>query len=605
MVASHCSCYEKYDLWPFQLGRQLRKLMLQFDAVLARSASALTMAAFPVFPNLIARLSRQIQRRSAWAYIPKQRAGLGAAACIAAAFSASVGAQIPGSLDTSFGASGVRITSLSGADVVNGLALQPDGKIVLAGYCVVSSQEDFCVARYTTSGNLDPSFNGPGANGVGVGTGAGRFTFPVGTANDRAYAVAIDASGRVVLAGECISGGARAFCAARLNADGSFDSSFDGPGANGIGTGSGDGRFVIDLFPGGDELSAMTIQSDGKIVLAGTCTIPNSSTKGFCAARLNNDGSFDPTFDGPDANGTGVGTGDGRIVFSVVGRATLTAIAQQPDGKLVLLGHCLDGSVIDACMARLNTDGSLDTSFVGPSAGLGRFSLPMGALAFALTFQPDGKIIVAGYCTNDAWCIARINTNGTFDTSFGDAAGPAPGRVQIAASANPSLSSVAVSADGKIVLGGGCRDSGTNDFCIGRLNSDGTFDVSFDGNTPGNANGRVRFPIGSGNDVAVAIALQQDGKIVAGGICVGPLGDNDFCLARLNVGSSAAQQCRLDIDGDGEVLATTDALILARVALGMTGDAVLAGIDVSNAPRNTWAAIRNYLVTQCGMRISG
>ena len=153
--------------------------MLQFDAVLARSASALTMAAFPVFPNLIARLSRQIQRRSAWAYIPKQRAGLGAAACIAAAFSASVGAQIPGSLDTSFGASGVRITSLSGADVVNGLALQPDGKIVLAGYCVVSSQEDFCVARYTTSGNLDPSFNGPGANGVGVGTGAGRFTFPL------------------------------------------------------------------------------------------------------------------------------------------------------------------------------------------------------------------------------------------------------------------------------------------------------------------------------------------------------------------------------------------------------------------------------------------
>ena len=141
MVARHCSCYEKYDLWPFQLGRQLRKLMLQFDAVLARSASASTMAAFPVFPNLIARLSRQIQRRSAWAYIPKQRAGLGAAACIAAAFSASVGAQIPGSLDTSFGASGVRITSLSGADVVNGLALQPDGKIVAVGTTVVRTLE--------------------------------------------------------------------------------------------------------------------------------------------------------------------------------------------------------------------------------------------------------------------------------------------------------------------------------------------------------------------------------------------------------------------------------------------------------------------------------
>ena len=575
------------------------------------------MVAFPVFPNLMARFSRQIQRRSAWAYIPKQRAGLGAAACIAAAFSASVGAQIPGSLDTSFGASGVRITSLSGADVVNGLALQPDGKIVLAGYCVVSSQEDFCVARYTTSGNLDPTFNGPGANGVGVGTGTGRFTFPIGTANDRAYAVAIDGSGRVVLAGECISGGARAFCAARLNADGSFDSSFDGPGVNGIGTGSGDGRFVIDLFPGGDELSAMTIQSDGKIVLAGSCVVPGQSEKGFCAARLNSDGSFDASFDGPGANGVGVGTGDGRLAFTLVGGtnvprgATLTAIAQQPDGKLVMVGYCLDGSVIDACIARLNTDGGLDTSFVGPSAGAGRFRIPLSASGtsqvFALAFQPDGKIILAGMCSSSTtnWCVARLNANGTYDTSFGDAAGPAPGRVEYAASTDPYLGAVAVSTDGKIVLGGGCRDSGTNDFCIGRLNSDGTLDVSFDGNTPGNANGRVRFPIGSGYDVVVAIALQQDGKIVAGGICVGPLGDNDFCLARLNVGSSAAQQCRLDIDGDGEVLATTDALILARVALGMTGDAVLAGINVSNAPRNTWAAIRNYLVTQCGMRISG
>ena len=68
----------------------------------------------------------------------------------------------PGSLDTSFGASGVRITSLSGADVVNGLALQPDGKIVLAGYCVVSGQEDFCAARYTTSGKPRPEFQWPG-----------------------------------------------------------------------------------------------------------------------------------------------------------------------------------------------------------------------------------------------------------------------------------------------------------------------------------------------------------------------------------------------------------------------------------------------------------
>ena len=91
--------------------------------------------------------------------------------------------------------------------------------------------------------------------------------------------------------------------------------------------------------------------------------------------------------------------------------------------------------------------------------------------------------------------------------------------------------------------------------------------------------------------MAVAIALQQDGKIVAGGICVGPLGDNDF----LSCATQRRQQCGTTMSHGyrwRRQFSPTDALILARVALGMTGDAVLAGINVSNAPRNTWAAIR-------------
>ena len=119
-----------------------------------------------------------------------------------------------------------------------------------------------------------------------------------------------------------------------------------------------------------------------------------------------------------------------------------------------------------------------------------------------------------------------------------------------------------------------------------------------------NGTGKVITQIGAGDDLASALALQPDGKIVAGGNCHNGT-DYDFCLARYQGGPFEARNCSLDIDGDNQVLATTDILISARVALGMSGNTVLNGITFApHATRTTWPAIRDYLVTQCGMSIT-
>ena len=109
--------------------------------------------------------------------------------------------------------------------------------------------------------------------------------------------------------------------------------------------------------------------------------------------------------------------------------------------------------------------------------------------------------------------------------------------------------------------------------------------------------------LGNQDSAGYAMALQPDGKVLLVGNCYG--GSNpDFCAARYDGGPFAYQNCKLDLDGDGRVLATTDMLIGTRIALGMAGSAVVNGINFpATATRNTWPLIRDYLVTQCGLSL--
>ena len=283
----------------------------------------------------------------------------------------------PGTLDASFatlspiGAGKLILPAIgsSNLDFVNALVAQPDGKLVLAGYCQ-NPARNFCAVRLNPDGSLDTGFNA-----------TGKVILPVGS-GDVATALALQRDGKLVLGGSCISNFNLDFCVVRLNPDGSLDTSFNTTG-----------KLILPVGSNSDQLTALAVQSDGKIVLAGYCNTGSGTSDLFCAVRLNADGSLDTGF-----NATG------KLILPVAvgsGGAQATALALQSDGKIILAGTCWNSSSDDFCAVRLDANGGLDTSF-GVS---GKLRQPVGSSAdqaLALAVQPDGKLVLAGTCFNGA-----------------------------------------------------------------------------------------------------------------------------------------------------------------------------------------------------------
>lgn len=467
----------------------------------------------------------------------------------------------PGSIDATWAplspyGAGKLITVVSASfDEAHAMAIQPDGKIVVAGSC----GNDVCAVRHNADGSLDVSFNGTGS-----------VTFrPVGTTGGIGNAVAIQSDGKIVIGGWCINSSpvAPRFCALRYNANGSLDSGFNGSG-----------QVITDAGGSDNRANAIAMQGDGKIVLAGTCA------QSFCAVRYNADGSLDTTF-----NVTG------KVVTPNTGDAN--ALTVQADGKIVLAGSCRN--VSGSCVARYNANGTLDTGFNGTGTLAG---VAIGYVQ-AVAIQADGKIVLAGGCVG--FCAARLHANGSVDSGFN---GTGVSASNLSAGVNGARA-LAIQADGRMLLAGFCRDaSNRDDFCVLRYNTDGSLDSSFNASNI-SLRGTAVTPVGSLNDIAYAAAIQTDGKILLAGTCEIPtaqvaVGLAKMCTVRYEGGPFSAQNCKLDIDGDNRILATTDSLIHARIARGMTGDAVVAGINFpAEATRKTWPAIRAFLVTQCGMSL--
>ena len=506
----------------------------------------------------------------------------------------AIPAQIPGDFDISFaggqGAIPTLAITVNGIDYLTAMALQPDGKIVLAGYCDGPNSQDFCAARINADGLLDTSFVGPS------GVGGGKFVLDVGGNSDTIKAVAIQSDGKIILAGSCYNGANSDFCVARLNPNGSLDATFVGP------SGSGNGMFLLPIGASDDYATAMALQPNGKIVLVGNCFVNGQSD--FCAARLNIDGSLDTSFVGT------TGTGAGKFAFSIgLSNDYAVAVALQPDGMIVIAGYCVSPLVdSDFCIARLDSVGALDSTFDGPSgSGNGKFLLPIGSsndILGALHVQPDGKIVLAGSClvgiANNDFCAARLFPDGSLDNTFDGPSGAGNGKILLPITANKSdtATALAIQPDGKILIAGYCDGGVLNYFCVARLHIDGSLDASFDGPS-GVADGKFLIPLGG---VSTAMLLQPDGKIVMGGACSNG-NTSHFCVARLYGGPFGYKNCSMDIDGDGKVLPATDGLILTRIALGITGNAALAGAISPAATRNTWVKVRDYLVNQCGMTV--
>ena len=411
-----------------------------------------------------------------------------AVALFATLMASATSSAAPGSLDTTFGAGGKVTTSFSGSADMNALVVQPDGKLVAAGWD--ASQSAFGLARYNTNGSLDSTF----------GTG-GTVSTPIGIDTYGASALVLQSDGKLVAAGDAWKDTVDAdFAVIRYTANGSLDTAF--------GTG---GKVTTSFGSEEDDAYALVVQPDGKLVAAGV--VFNGVRWDFALARYNTDGSLDTTF----------GTG-GKVVTAIGTDGTgASALVLQPDGKLVAAGTTTsDGSTYDFTVVRYNTNGSLDTTF---GTG-GEVTTPIGTGdngVSALVRQSDGKLVAAGYASVSGTydlALVRYNTDGSLDSTFGTG-----GKVTTpVGSAGDYVNALVFQSDGKLVAAGNTEAS-TRDFVVVRYNATGTLDTTF------GTGGKVITPVGTGDDVAFALALQPDGNLVAGGYAANA-GTDTFALVR-------------------------------------------------------------------------
>ncbi|WP_232629460.1 Ig-like domain-containing protein [Methylobacterium sp. Leaf118] len=378
-------------------------------------------------------------------------------------------------------------------DVAYGVTVQPDGKIVVTGYGSVSNY-DFAVVRYNANGTLD----------TGFGTG-GKIVTPVGSEYDEGRSVTVQPDGKIVVAGYGYGSDSNYdFAVVRYNTDGTLDTSF--------------GTILTPVGAGDDTAYSVTMQADGKIVVAGT-SFSNDGSQDFAVVRYNADGTLD----------TGFGTG-GTIVTPFGLRSNDgRSVTVQADGKIVVAGFgpASDGNY-DFAVVRYNVDGTLDTGF----GNGGTIVTPVGTagdFAYSVTMQSDSKIVVSGYSfgsdgTAD-FAVVRYNTDGTLDTGFGTG-----GKILTPVGTSTDVSfDVTMQADGKIVVAGYGLDSNGFDFAVVRYNADGTLDTGF------GTGGKILTPVGVGNDLGFSVTVQTDGKIVVAGYGTGSDGSQDFAVVRYNV----------------------------------------------------------------------
>ncbi len=434
-------------------------------------------------------------------------------ACLAVALSILVflpgGVEAaPGDLDPRFSRDG-KVTSdfvpdqeaIHGPEEATDVAIQPDGKIVAVGRFVDPADFDgngdedrFLVGRFKTDGGPDPTFGAGGKIRLDVDGDPSNF--------DRhfAHAVALQKDAKIVVAGASHGN----FTLARLNGDGSLDSSF------------GNAGIVITSFnevggtpPIEASVNALALQRDGKVLAVGVAGPSTGTVRVPVLARYLRNGAIDTSF----GNG-------GKVILANI-RGGLSDAAIQGNGKIVAVGFSRRGFVT----LRFRQDGAMDTGFGANGRVFEAFS-GSSALPEALALQANGRIVVAGQVLRKGktqFALVRYLANGRRDTGFsGD------GRVTTDfGRSRAEASDVAIQRDGKVVAVGSTRTSRFRiEFAVARYQANGMLDGSF-----GNQ-GKVitKFATVDGSD-ANAVALQKDGKIVVVG-GASRSGNSTFGLAR-------------------------------------------------------------------------
>jgi uncharacterized delta-60 repeat protein len=386
-----------------------------------------------------------------------------------------------GFLDSSFGAAGVATAHFAGFDssAAVGAVVQPDGKIVVAG---AAGSGTYALARFNANGTLDNTFG----TGGEVTTAMGGI--PVG--------IVLQSDGKIIVGGTCYVAfgmlSPNGFGMVRYNRDGSLDTSF----------GNG-GKVTVELATKSRiEASGILLQPDGKIVMVGGTFSPYSQSYVTELLRFNTDGSEDPGFPRvglPGLAGSAALQSDGKIVVP----------GPRQDPKLPFSYPYYSYTDFTWFLDRLNQDGSSD---IGPSVDFGRG--PNQNITVAI--QSDGKIVTAGSAGQPA--LARLNPDGTLDTSFG-----VSGKLL-----TPLSGSLAIQSDGRILITS--HANGSSGFGgLMRYLPDGSVDTGF--GIDGSAS---PFPSGLGS----GITLQSDGSILVMGSV--PAASGDLAVARYVGGASVA-----------------------------------------------------------------
>ncbi|HEU4434712.1 MAG TPA: hypothetical protein VFR51_15110 [Pyrinomonadaceae bacterium] len=275
-----------------------------------------------------------------------------------------------GSTDTTFGSGGLVITNFSEESRADDLAVLADGKILVAGEVFIDNS--FLLIRLNTNGTLDASFGTGGIARPKMGPSA------IGAA--AAHAIAIQPDLKIVAVGFA----EQSWAIARFHPNGQLDEDF-----------SNDGKILLNFDVGTEKASDVVLQSDGKIVVAGF----RAGTFGpnTVVVRLNSDGTPDVTF-GSGANG---------VVQPVQGVNRATSVVMEASGKILIAGSTTVLSPSDFILMRLSTDGSIDTSF--GTSGIVLTDFGGSDDATKLMLQPDGKVVAAG-STNAGFALARYLT---------------------------------------------------------------------------------------------------------------------------------------------------------------------------------------------------
>jgi uncharacterized delta-60 repeat protein len=311
--------------------------------------------------------------------------------------------------------------------------------------------------------------------------------------DDIIYLSMLQTDSRIVVAGSTSSESITRAAVARYTVDGDLDTSFNTTGIQTTLIGSRTGARSVAL------------QSDGKIVVSGYAF---QSKTNIAVIRYNTNGSLDTTF-----NGTGF------VTTSVGNGAVAHSVKIQPNGNIVVGGTSVSNEG-QFMLAQYTSAGALDIFF--GSSGIVLTPIGTHASIKQIALQADGKIVAAGFSHDGSvnkFALARYNTNGTSDGSFGSG-----GIVTTVIGTDARIQSIALQTDGKIVVAGFAVVSGIKQFVIARYNTDGSLDTNF------NASGIVLTNI-QDHSVAYAIAIQTDGKIVAGGYSISPNAEQ-FALAR-------------------------------------------------------------------------